>query len=239
MSGERRAELIARYRDPASASSYLADRFGRPLQALLHDRQSAAAADAMRRSAGGLWLDAASGPGRFRGAAERAGARVVHVDSSLAMLRRAGAPAVAGDAHVLPLPAGRCAGALCFRFLRHLGPTDRAAAFAELARVLAPGASLLFDAVNRAQSAPLRARSPQDYPLFDQLYSLAQLREEIETSPFAWVSARGVQHRYPIQLRLQVLLGPRLPRLARLAIEAVERWGGGQPLEWIVECRRR
>lgn len=240
VSGERREDLIARYRDPALPARYLAARFAAPLGALLHARQAAAVVRAMGRAGGGRWLEVASGPGRFAPAARRAGARLVLVDTSLGMLRAARTSlGVAADAHRLPAASAGFDGAISFRFLRHLAPVDRAACYAEVGRVLRPGALFLFDAVNGAVSAPLRARSPGDYPLFDQLYTADELAAELAPSPFELIARRGVQRRYGALHRLQVLVAPRSRRLARLAMEAVDRCPGGEPLEWIVTCRRR
>ena len=65
------------------------------------------------------------------------------------------------------------------------------------------------------------------------------LEMELAESGLELVSLEGVQRRYPALARIQTLVAPRSRQMARLAIELVDRFGGGAPLEWIVTCRRR
>jgi hypothetical protein len=51
------------------------------------------------------------------------------------------------------------------------------------------------------------------------------------------VSLCGVQHHYPALMRIQTMVAPRSRPLARLMMRLVDRLGG-EPLEWVVTCRR-
>ena len=95
----------------------------------------------------------------------------------------------------------------------------------------------MFDAVNEKVSAPLRKASPTEFQHFDALLRPEGLREELLEAGFEAVSLTGVQHQYPMLHKCQVYLAPRSRRLAQMAMAALDRLGG-EPLEWIVVCRR-
>jgi hypothetical protein len=73
---------------------------------------------------------------------------------------------------------------------------------------------------------------------YDASLDRDELREELASAGFEIESLAGAQHHYPTLYRLQVLVAPRSEKLARLAMNVVDRAGGGEPLEWIVTCRR-
>ncbi|MCU0225164.1 MAG: class I SAM-dependent methyltransferase [Acidobacteria bacterium] len=136
--------------DPAGAEAYAeAVREGSLYRAL-----AARLVEALAPSGGGLWLDLATGSGIV---AERLSARlgpvaaIVGADRSRAMLevaRRAlplvEAAFVRADPAALPLAAGSVRGAACSAALWHFPALG--AVFAELARVLEPGARFAFNA---------------------------------------------------------------------------------------------
>jgi hypothetical protein len=111
--------------------------------------------------------------------------------------------------------------------------------YGQAARLLRPGGVLVFDAVNEVVSAPIRAAArPGEYEHYDALLRPDALRAELKAAGFETLSLRGVQHRYSLLSQLQVLVAPRSRGIARAAMEIVDRAGGGEPLEWIVTCRR-
>jgi SAM-dependent methyltransferase len=235
-----------RYRDPRIVERYLADRFASPLGALLHARQSAIVERTLSALPSRRVLEVAAGPARFLPELARHSARAVFVDLSLPMLCAARAAAaatpiagawVAADAASLPLRDAAFDLTLAFRFLRHLDDPTRMRIYDELARVVAPGGTLLFDAVNERVSAAVRRAAPSTHPLPDRLYREADLRDEVRATRFELVSLTPVQRRYPLARRLQILIAPRSRRLASWLIGRIEK-GGGEPLEWVVECRR-
>jgi SAM-dependent methyltransferase len=167
------------------------------------------------------------------------------MDASLQMLgearRRLPATrwkALQGDAFALPF-AGLFDLVYTFRLIRHFEAADRRRLYGEIARVLRPGGMLVFDAVNEAVSAPLRRRRPSEFKHFDALLRPDAVRAEVDTAGFDVVSMIGVQYRFPSLEKVQVLVAPRSRRLARGLMEAVDRFTGGEPLEWVVVCRRR
>lgn len=244
-------EALRRHYDAADvAESYVADRFNSPIGRLVHRRQVGAARALLGRRSPRRWLEVAAGPARLAAALPRAlVARAVSVDASLAMLcagkRRMDAGggsvwrAALADALALPFATASFDLVATFRFLRHLDEEHRAVAYAQCGRVLSPGGALLFDAVNRAVSAPLRAAAaPGEYPIYDALLSATELRAELSRAGFELESLQGVGRRFALLRHLQIWLAPRSRLLAGLAIEAIDRCGGGPPLEWIVTCRR-
>ena len=93
--------------------------------------------------------------------------------------------------------------------------------------------------MNEVVSAPIRScRRPGEYQHFDALLRPEMIRAELKSAGFQVVSLKGVQHRYSMLARLQVLIAPRSRVIARTAMELINRLAGGEPLEWIVTCRR-
>jgi ubiquinone/menaquinone biosynthesis C-methylase UbiE len=100
----------------------------------------------LRPAARARYLDVGSGTANYTGALADAGLRMTGLEISLEMISRARAkrPAlelVRASADALPFRAGAFAGAVC-TFVHHHLP-DPVAAFAEVRRVLAPGAHLV------------------------------------------------------------------------------------------------
>ena len=115
-----------------------------------------------------------------------------------------------------------------FRFIRHFEDLDRQRIYSEIRRVLRPGGVLVFDAVNRVVSGPLRDKNAAAYPIYDALLGPQEIRRELSESGFERCDLMGVQKRYSVLYQLQVLLAPRTPRLARFLMEVVDRFGGGR-----------
>jgi ubiquinone/menaquinone biosynthesis C-methylase UbiE len=242
-------EIRDHYRRPDVVTDYCARRFREPLGALLHARQVARLRALARRERPARVAELAAGPARLAVDLDDAlpGPRVL-VDTSLEMLAGGRAtfaargqpawPAVQGDAQALPLRTGAFDLVYVFRLLRHFAAADRARGYAEARRVLRPGGLFVFDAVNAAVSEALRQSAPAGtYPIYDALFRPDTLRAELASAGFAVVDLHGVQHRYQLQSRVQVLVAPRSQRIARLALAVIERCGG-EPLEWVVTCRR-
>lgn len=240
------AEIRDAYRIDDVARNYVDRRFRQPLFAMLHDRQVDAVVGVVNRERPERILELAPGPARVTlDVARASGARGVIMDASLQMLGEAKRRLqelssrwrpVQGDAFGLPM-AGPLDLVYTFRLIRHFEKADRARIYAEIRRVLKPGGWLIFDAVNGVVSAPLRAKSPEEYKHYDALVSEAELRDELRSAGFEVAELRPVQHRFGVLSHLQNLVSPRSPRLARILMEAVDRLGG-PPLEWIVMCRR-
>ena len=174
--------------------------------------------------------------------------RAMLIDASAEMLTEAGrrldergvrerVALVRADAFSLPLRETADL-VYTFRLIRHFDRADRLRLYREIAAVLRPGGWLVFDAVNRVVSAPLRAAAkPGEFQHFDALLTPEELREELGECGFSVTALQGVQHRTTVLGLCQIYLGPRSKRLSRLAMEVIDRTGG-QPLEWVVTCRR-
>jgi ubiquinone/menaquinone biosynthesis C-methylase UbiE len=235
------------YRDDTVAARYVEERFRQPLGALLHQRQVAVVRAAIRASGADRVLEIAPGPARLTvDVAPMLTRPPVVVDASAQMLLQARhrlsavgqrAGLVEGDAFQLPFAATFDL-AYSFRLIRHFPEEERARIYAQIARVLKPGGLLVFDAVNEAVSRDLRANAkPGEYRHYDALLSRGELEGELRAAGFEIVSLTGVQHRYPLMKKIQILLAPRSRMIARGAMEMADR-SGGEPLEWIVVCRR-
>lgn len=241
------AELRDAYRDERVVQSYVAERFVQPLGALLHHRQVRALRRVIARHRPQRVLEIAPGPARLTAALAAdlpRGAMVV--DASLPMLRAArerldstgdGFRFISGDAFFLPFRPGFDL-IYMFRLIRHFDPVDRARLYREVARLLRPGGLLVFDAINEVVSAPLRAAArPGECRHYDALLRPDIIRDELAAARLELTALDGVQYRYGLLSALQTLVAPRSRTLARAAMEVVER-SGGEPLEWVVTCRR-
>ncbi|GAA5187093.1 hypothetical protein GCM10023322_34640 [Rugosimonospora acidiphila] len=96
------------------------------------------------RDAPGPVLDVGCGPGHYCAAlrADRPDRPVFGADLSMGMLAATGPPALAADAAALPVRAGFCGAVLAMHMLYHVPEPE--AAVAELARVRAPGGTVLL-----------------------------------------------------------------------------------------------
>lgn len=131
--------------------------------ALIHDRREprhlafwrgmdlCAGVCAERVMPGELWADVGAGTGHLAATLAALGARVVGIDLDPRMAsyarRRWSRPFAAAAAAALPLAGGTCAGMVAVSLLGYL--PEPAGLFAEAARVLAPGGTLCFTAMNR------------------------------------------------------------------------------------------
>lgn len=241
-------EIREAYRDETVAREYIEQRFQEPLGALLHGRQVTAVRRLIERTTPRRVLELAPGPARLtRDLAPHIAGQSIAVDASAQMLAEArrrlrveGADSrwrfVQADAFHLPL-RGPFDLVYSFRLIRHFGDADRRRLYRELHRVIGPGGRLVFDAVNERVSAPLRERSPGEYRHYDALLTADGVRGELRACGFEVDALEGVQHRIEILGRLQTVVAPRSRHVARGLMELIDRTGG-EPLEWIVTCRR-
>ena len=237
-------EIRDAYRDAGVASKYIETRFREPLGALLHDRQLTVLRRLMATERPRRTLEIAPGPARLTSdLVPSVTGTLTLVDASAQMLaearrrlpeRRAGY--VHGDAFRLPF-AGAFDLVYTFRLVRHFEKADRLSMFTEIARVTRPGSMLVFDAVNGVVSTRVRADDPDSHKHYDALMDPGSIRAEAEGTGFRVESLVPVQRRFKTLRSLQILVAPRSRTLARAAMEVVDRLGG-EPLEWIVLCRR-
>lgn len=245
-----KAQIRDHYRQPPVVEHYDAERFHEPFGALLHARQAAFLRTLVRRERPARVAELAAGAGRLTHALRRNFETPgVLIDTSILMLQRGRARFAAtghttwhwiqGDAFHLPLGTATLDLVYCFRFIRHLETPERKICYEEIRRVLRRGGGFVFDAVNERVSGPLRAKArPGEYTIYDALFCPDDLRAELAAAGFTVAALQGMQFHLALLRRIQVLLAPRSRRLARLAMEVVERIGGGEPLEWVVTCRR-
>jgi SAM-dependent methyltransferase len=240
-------EVRDAYRDETVAARYVDERFRQPLGALLHRRQVAVVRDAIRASGAERVLEVAPGPARLTtDIAPLIKRPPVVIDASAQMLGQArrrlaaigrSVGLVEGDAFQLPF-ASTFDLIYTFRLIRHFPVAERTRLYRQIADALKPGGLFVFDAVNEAVSLPLRQRARAgEYRHYDALLRREDVIRELEAAGFEGISLTGVQHRYVLQQKAQILIAPRSAILARGVMEVLDRCGG-EPLEWVVVCRR-
>ena len=240
-------EIRDAYRNETVAASYVDRRFREPLGALLHRRQANVLKRLIRAHRPERVLEIAPGPARLTvELAPLLGRRLFVMDASQQMLSEAtrrldaiGHPvcAIAGDAFALPI-GGTFDLVYTFRLIRHFEREDRLRLYRQIHSTLRPNGMLVFDAVNKLVSAPLRQRfTSGQFAHYDALLRPDGLQRELHEAGFNVEALIGVQHRYSLLLQTQVLVAPRSRALARAAMEVIDR-SGGEPLEWLAVCRR-
>lgn len=111
--------------------------------------------DVLAEHAQGPVLDAGCGPGHVAAYLADRGCTVVGLDLSPAMCAIAAGtvPVVVGDLTALPFGTGALGGLVCAFAVIHLEPAARASAYAEVTRVLQPGAWALLSFHTRDEEA--------------------------------------------------------------------------------------
>lgn len=234
-------EIRNAYRGRQVAKRYIEERFTSQLHGLLHDAQVAvlqAVMDGMRPT---RILEIAAGPGRLTRDLRPTGP-LICAEYNEGMIEEGRAACddrvrwIRSDGFQLPVgPVFDLVYA--FRFIRHFPRPDRTRLYAEVRRVLRQGAVFAMDAVNERVSRPLREKHPEQYPVYDELYTAETLRAELQHAGFEVTVLQPVQKYYRWQYRSQVWLG-RANWLNRLVIRALERLPAREGLEWVVVCRR-
>jgi ubiquinone/menaquinone biosynthesis C-methylase UbiE len=237
------------YRDKGVASAYINNRFVQPLGAELHVEQVSRMREVIHSVDPGRVLEIAPGPARLSADLARdLRGRDTLVDASAEMLAEArtrlkdngvGSPAlVQADAYSLPFGSVFDL-AYSFRLIRHFAAEDRKRLYLEVARVLKPGGWLVFDAINEHVARPYRERDSTACFHYDALLTERQIADELTATGFSLTRLDPVQRRYSVLFGLQVYVAPRSAALARATMRLLRRIPGGQPMEWIVTCRRR
>jgi SAM-dependent methyltransferase len=236
------AEIQNAYQGAERAEKYVAERFVAPLFRMLHDKQVRAVQQEVDRRKPGSMLEIAPGPGRITRAIRPSG-RLVCLEFNQGMIDEGKAACngkaewVQGNAFELPFEQEFDL-VYTFRFIRHFHRPDRLRLYDQVRKVLRPGGTFIMDAVNERISKPLRDARPQEYPIYDKLYRIDELRFELSEAGLEPIDLQPVQKKNRLQSWSQIYIGPRANWLNRILIHALEALPARDGLEWIVTCRR-
>lgn len=240
--------LQAYYRDPDVVHAYVRRRTAEPFNGFLHRAQVTFLNAALRDCAPRRALEIAPGPARLTTDIDLP-RNLVMLDASAEMLavartrmraRYRPCQCLQGDAFRLPFADGRFDFVYVLKLIRHFQRADRERLYREIRRVLAADGAFVLDAQNRSVSLPHRAQKGLErYPIFDVLYELPELIEELERAGFAVRRTEGIAHHFHLQRTLNRLRRVGLHGAARRLIELVERIPGGAPSTWMVLAQVR
>lgn len=246
---ESRQELKEYYFDKNRVDSYIEERFKRPLGRILHEAQVEMVNETINTYQARHVMELAPGPGRVT--VEVAGFDTgVMVDSSENMLALAKQRLEQRDNHeqwsfvqadlfdyTTQTP---CDLVFTFRFIRHLDEEKRVKMYAKIREFLKEKGLLIFDAVNSHVSLPLRQKHPEEYPVYDVLYTRQELISELQKNGFDVVTLRSVQCHYGVQTFLNNYLTKfNSDALVYRMIALLEKKNAPNPLEWIVLCQKK
>lgn len=125
-----------------------------------------------------------------------------------------------------------------FRFIRHFKEADRKKIYRKIEHHLSPGGMIIFDVVNREVSERIREKEGKDaYPIYDELYTESQFREEMESIGWRIDRLIPLHPRYDWLRALQIYVAPRSTVIAYQLMKWIETAMTANPLEWIAVCQ--
>lgn len=246
---QSRQDLKEYYFDKNRVDNYIEERFKRPFGRILHEAQVEVVNEAIRTNLARKVLELAPGPGRVT--VEVTGFEEgVMVDSSENMLNLAKKRLsdrnsqenwsfVQADLfdYTVETPVDLV---FTFRFIRHLDEEKRFNMYAKIREFLKKDGLLIFDAVNYNVSNPLRQKHPEEYPVYDVLYTREEIISELQNNGFDVVTLHSVQCHYALQTFLNNYLTKfNIDPFVYRMVKFLENKDAQNPLEWIVVCHKR
>lgn len=236
-------EIRGAYSADATADAYIDGRFTSAWGSVQHAAQVRVVNDIIRRHGVERVLEIAPGPGRLsrdvRGFTHGVLCEFNDAMLRVARQRLAAEPLpwrlVRGDGFRLPVAPGRFDLVYSFRFIRHFELDERARLYEQVRTALNGGGLFVFDAVNVAVDLPSRGTEPS--PIHDVFYTAGEIRAELAAHGFEPVALVDVIRHFTLQRWLQIVVAPRSYGLAHRLIAALEHVPG-DPLEWVVVCRK-
>lgn len=235
-------EIRGAYSEDATADTYINNRFTSAWGSVHHAAQVRVINDVIHRHRVKRVLEIAPGPGRLsrdvRGFAEgylcEFNAAMLRVARQRLAQVRQPWRLVRGDGFNVPVAAGRMDLVYTFRFIRHFEFEQRQRIYEQVRSALKDGGLFVFDAVNVAVDLPSR-KEPS--PIYDVFYTPDEIRRELADHGFTTLALVDVIRHFTLQHWLQVVVAPRSHGLARALIAALEHVPG-DPLEWVIVCRK-
>jgi len=235
------------YRNDKIASSYINDRFSKPLGQVQHKIQVETINNAIYKYNVEKVLEVACGPARLTPeiSINKLG---VAFDSSHQMLKIA-KDRVSSGKKLLFMQADafepgirqRFQLVYSLRFIRHFKCSDRIKLYEEIFRLLKNKGVFIFDAVHYEKFALFRKLENKNQKLiYDKVYDTRkEIITEMNTAGFEVLELKGLVHHFYLQAiisRLSRKIGS--ASVGTKIIHFLEKIPFGRPLEWIVICRK-
>ncbi len=238
-----RDDLKKHYQDVSVADEYVQKRFSLPKNLFLHRQQVQLTNMILQRQGVQSVLELACGPGRVTRYIDTP-VRAVAVDASEQMMSLAQQVTVDRGwnyqlADIFELDLDEVFEAVySFRFIRHFELEKRQRIYEIIRQHLKVGGTLIFDAPNVVVEGPFRARHPELYPIFDQLWNRDSLLAELSAEGFKDIRLHPFLKRHSLQRVVSFATKRGANELGASLIRWLDAIPGGQPLEWTVQCVR-
>ncbi len=249
MAIKRSNELKEYYQDKECAEKYLEKRFSFPLGRILHEKQITVINSYIISDNISTILELACGPGRLtadinlsmfeKGIAVDASEEMLNIaQRRLSKIDKKGKWSLRKeDIFAMDLKE-KFDLVYTFRFIRHFKRDDRTKIYRVVRKHLKEKGLFIFDVVNKDISLPLRTKEGEDnYPVYDKLFTKKEFVNEMQEEGFGINKMIPVYPYYNILSKIQIYLGPKIPKLTYQILKFIEFNFKNRNLEWIAVCQ--
>ena len=205
------ARIKSFYRDYSIASSYIEERFSKPLGHVQHYIQLEAINNVINRFDVSKTLEIACGPARLTPGIKTCKLAVA-MDSSYPMLRIARHRLNNGKKWLFvqtdafePGIRQKFQLVYSFRFIRHFRSSDRIKLYKTISKLLEENGILIFDAVHYEKLTLVRKiENKCTQKIYDKIYNTSkEIRNEMNNSGFEILQIKGIIHHFYLPLDLR------------------------------------
>lgn len=241
------SQIKSFYRNDSIATSYIDERFSKPLGQIQHKIQVAAINDTIEKFNAQSILEVACGPARLTKEiqARKLG---IAIDSSHEMLRIAKFRTVRDSNWLFiqtdafnPGISKRFQLIYSLRFIRHFEFRERIKIYRVISSLLRSGGIFIFDAVHFEKNCVVRKlENKNQREIYDKIYDTPKkIINELKSAGFEVLDLKAMVNHFYLQAiisRLCSLVG--LQTFGLKIIHKLEKFPFGRPLEWIVICKK-
>ena len=235
------------YQDNDVVEQYLRKRFAFALWRMAHLKEIHIINKVLGEITGGRLLEIAPGPARVTERLSFSGTAVA-LDYSPKMLQVASGKLkdkkwhlIRGDAFTLPIKEKSFDSVLILRFIRHFDRPTRYLLLQEINRVLISDGLLIFEALNRRIGESIRRSAKlHGNTVYDYLWILDELKEELREAGFRVLKAHPIVNHYFLENFISKLFAPfvRTSILGVGIIALIDIWKSKKCFQWEIICQK-